>query len=199
MPGCNASSTPELWEPTSEWSPVFRFGWVFGGCLVTSNEKLKPGTPVAIVTRDEADDGRGFLKKHILGQVLGKGGTGEDCPGLSSQLREWNQSRGSPFYPIGPQGGQPLDPQIFGVGIILPPDDQILDLDGHGQPDGFSICHGESGNLNVLAWVGEPVIGGTVEEKALSSDAIGAQLIWSGTLYIDRRLAGTPDCPPGFW
>ena len=48
-PVATPSSTPELWEPTSEWSPVFRFGWVFGGCLVTSNEKLKPGTPVAIV------------------------------------------------------------------------------------------------------------------------------------------------------
>ena len=88
---------------------------------------------------------------------------------------------------------------MFGIGIILPgPDGQAFDLDGNGKPDGFSLCHGERGNLNVLAWVGEPVIGGTAEEKALSSDAVAARLIWSGSLYIDRRLEGVPDCPAGF-
>ena len=88
---------------------------------------------------------------------------------------------------------------MFGIGIILPPEDQALDLDGKGQPDGFSVCHGEKGNANFLVWAGEPVIGGTSEEKALSSDAVAARLIWSGHLYIDRRLAGAPDCPAGFW
>jgi hypothetical protein len=190
---------PELYEPTSEWLPVFRLGWIFGGCLATSNEKLKPGTPIGIVTRDGAEKGSGVLKKRILAKVLGRGGTGEDCPGLSPQLREWNQMRGVPFYPVGLENGQPLDPHMFGVGIILPPEDQALDLDGKGQPDGFSVCHGERGNMNFLAWVGEPVIGGTAEEKALSGDAVAGQLTWSGHLYIDRRSAGVPDCPAGFW
>ena len=95
------------------------------------------------------------------------------------------------------QPGTPVT--IFGMGIILPPEDQATDPDGNREPDGFSVCHGEKGNLNVLAWVGEPVIGGTAEEKALSSDAVAARLIWSGQLYIDRRLAGVPDCPAGFW
>lgn len=193
------SSTPDLWEPTSEWAPVFRFGWIFGGCLATSNEKLKPGTPIGIVTRDGVEDGSGILDERLLAQVLAKGGTGEDCPGLSPQLREWNQRKGSPFYPIGLEGGQPLDPNMIGVGIILPPEEQSLDLDGNGQPDGFSVCHGERGGVNFLAWVGEPVLGGTEEEKALSSDSLGAQLIWSGSLSIDQRLAGVPDCPAGFW
>jgi hypothetical protein len=193
------SSTPELWEPTSEWSPVFRLGWIFGGCLATSNEKLKPGTPVRIVTSDRANEGCGVLRKRILAKVLGNGGTGEDCPGLSPQLREWNQMKGMPFYPIGLEDGQPLDPHIVGMGIILPPEDQALDLDGNGQPDGFSVCHGERGGVNFLAWVGEPVIRGTAEEKALSSDALAAKLIWSGHLYIDTRLPGAPDCPAGFW
>ena len=190
---------PELYEPTSEWSPVFRFGMIFGGCLATSNQKLKPGTPIGVVTRDGVGDGSGILNERLLAQVIGKGGTGEDCPGLSPQLREWNQTRGSPFFPVGLVGGQPLDPQLIGIGIILPPDDQALDLDGKGQPDGFSVCHGERGNMNLLAWVGEPVIGSTSEEKALSSDAVAARLIWSGQLYIDRRLPGAPDCPAGFW
>src|SRR5688572_8160719 len=82
------SSTPDLWEPTSEWAPVFRFGWIFGGCLATSNEKLKPGTPIGIVTRDGVEDGSGILDERLLAQVLAQGGTGEDCPGLSPQLRE---------------------------------------------------------------------------------------------------------------
>jgi hypothetical protein len=97
------------------------------------------------------------------------------------------------------EGGQPVDPHMFGAGIILPPEDQAFDLDGNGQPDGFSVCYGERMNMNFLAWVGEPVIGGTAEEKALSSDAVAGQLIWSGHLYIDGRLAGVPDCPAGFW
>jgi hypothetical protein len=193
------SSTPDLWEPTSEWAPVFRFGWIFGGCLAISNEKLKPGTPIGIVTRDGAIDGSGVLKKRVLAKILGKGGTGEDCPGLSPQVREWNQFRGDLFYPIGLEGGQPLDPHIFGIGIILPPDDQALDLDGNGQPDGFSVCYGKQRDMNFLAWVSETLIGSTAEAETLSSDEIGARLIWSGTLYIDGRLAGTPDCPPGFW
>jgi hypothetical protein len=193
------SSAPELWEPTSEWLPVFRLGWIFGGCFLTSNDQLEPGTPIGIVTRDGAIDGSGALKKRVLAKVLGNGGTGEDCPGLSPQVREWNQFRGDLFYPIGLDGGQPLDPHIFGIGIILPPDDQALDLDGNGQPDGFSVCYGEQRDMKFLAWVSETLIGGTAEAEALSSDEIGAQLIWSGTLYIDGRLAGTPDCPPGFW
>jgi hypothetical protein len=40
--------------------------------------------------------------------------------------------------------------------------------------------------------VGEPVVGGAAEEKALSDDAISARLIWSGRLYIDRRMPGAP-------
>lgn len=53
--------------------------------------------------------------------------------------------------------------------------------------------------MKFLAWVSETLVGDTPEAEALSSDEIGAQLIWSGTLYMDGRLAGTPDCPPGFW
>jgi hypothetical protein len=194
------SSAPELWEPTSEWLPVFRFGWVFGGCVFTSNDQLESGTPIAIVTREVGDEDSGILKKRLLAKVLGQGGTGEDCPGLSAQLREWNQFRGELFYPIGLEDDQPIDPHMFGIGIILPgPEGQAFDLDDNGRPDGFSVCYGERGNMNFLAWVGEPLIGATAEAEALSSDEVGAQLIWGGTLYIDGKFAGTPDCPAGFW
>ena len=98
------------------------------------------------------------------------------------------------------EDGQPIDPHVFGVGIILPgPEGQAFDLDGKGQPDGFSVCYGERGKMNVVAWAGEPVIGGTPEAEALSTDALFEQVIWSRGFYINGRLAGTPDCPPGFW
>ncbi len=173
---------PDLSGPPSDWMPIYRIGWLHG-CLGIYNTQLQPGTPIGIMTfapEDEGSQGRSILKKRVLGTIVAKTESGQDCPDLAKDVRDWNVRWDIAYYTVTLEGGQSVRPDALGIAVIRPePGEEPFDLDGDGEADGFSVCDGKYG-LTFVAWIGE---------------AYGSTQLWSESVARSQKPSNVRRCP----
>lgn len=174
---------PDLSGPPSEWTPIYRIGWLHG-CLGIHNTQLQPGTPIGIMTfapEDEESQGRSILKRRVLGTIVAKTESGEDCPALATDVRDWNVRWDIAYYTVALESGQSLRADALGIGVVYPePGEVPFDLDGNGEADGFSVCNSGKWELTFVAWIGE---------------AYGSRPLWSGFLELGQKPSNVRRCP----
>ncbi|HXV23210.1 MAG TPA: hypothetical protein VED46_03025 [Alphaproteobacteria bacterium] len=173
---------PDLSGPPSGWMPIHRIGWLHG-CLGIFNTQLQPGTPIAIMTfapKDEESQGRSILGNRITGRIVAKTDSGENCPPLTKDVRDWNVRWDIAYYTVALEGGDRIGADTLGiVGVHAEPGEAPFDLDGNGEADGFSVCDGKYG-LTFVAWIGE---------------AYGSTLLWSESVQRSQKPSGVRRCP----
>ncbi|MCI0430431.1 MAG: hypothetical protein L0210_07815, partial [Rhodospirillales bacterium] len=166
----------------SAWPLASRIGWLHG-CLGLYNTQLQPGTPVGIMTfapEDEGKTGRTIFTNRVVGTILGKTDSAENCPPLAKDVRDWNVRWDIAYYTVALEGGQRVGPDTLGVGVVYPESGEVpFDLDGNGETDGFSVCDGKWG-MTFVAWIGEPY---------------GSQYLWVKSIELGEKPTSVRRCP----
>lgn len=146
-------------------------GWMHGGCIALSDDRVAPGTKLTLVSVDS--ESRNVMTAKVAGRATGS----SDCPALLEDRRTANQEAGWSFYLV-----EPRLPSDFAIGLVaLAPEgdpETYLDLDGDGQQESFGYCTTAEG----LRFAVEP------------SSAGGGEALWSGYYYLGYDLqANCPD------
>ncbi len=159
--------------PTEEIASPFdpRIGW-FYECLAIKNHALESGTPITVLI---FDPGRtefvayGTYTHRVTGRIVGKTRSGERCRVLDASHGGTNDSPDMSFYEVSLDGVQ--NPEfIDGVVIVgLDTKADVIDLNGDGAQDSFTLCHTGEGFLFEM-WAG---------------DARTSDRLWSGTLHFN--------------
>jgi len=198
-----SKSGSESCEPAELfYAPLGRFEVQVGyvdECLAIKDPTLDPGTPVTIVASESRypEIGQRLLTRRTAGTVRDRVNDDAHCPPLYETRRAENRSDGFSFYEIALEDGPFMNPRdaAFGIGIIGldSPVDKRIDLDGYGDPDGFTACRSLEG-LNFELWSGAPDKGVPLWQAYYYLAHDSAE--WDCPGMFDDDFSNSPSEPP---
>jgi hypothetical protein len=151
-----------------------RVGWFHGPCLAISNQRLAPGTSLALIVM-------GQPQKVQQARSLQQTTDPMRCKALMQGRIKMNAKPGIFFYALETEG---LDPTEMGIGIVKPPVRPIavkglvrVDLKQDGESEVFSSCATSEG-IKFAIWTGRAYQGAS---------------LWSAYYYLGYDLH--PTCP----
>src|SRR5262245_52055617 len=147
----------------AEPSYASRIG-IFELCLAIHNRNLRPGTPVTIIrfnSKDELVVSGNTPGRRVAAKIVRRTDSADECPDLVDERARTKEHFS--IYTVSSDDGPGLEAIESGIGIVglKGKDADVIDLDGNGAADSFSVFVTMEGLIfNVWKgelWEGEPL------------------------------------------